>query len=279
MGLEPKEPPLRFDRGTTGHKALEIATLAKMNGADLEEAISAATGAIMARNIEFMKNHFNENRDTIKRIEMFTELISVVKAYLTYYWINDDIRPIYVEKMFKVPVSVTVNYGMRADLVGQYTKYPFKGDYVIQDWKFRYNFINPDDLELNGQLHKYVFAVNDPEMRVTKGVFDQIRYRKLKDPDPTQIFRRESLQTKPNTRAAIMDTHIAVANEIAERKILPVKRQSEIAIRNLSEFACKDCLFKTICKIQLRGDDPSREISNNFKPSEYGYVEEESLAF
>ncbi len=279
LGLEPKEPPLRFDRGTTGHKALEIATKAKIQGASLQECVELAEDSIMRRAIQFMQGHFAENWEASKRTQMFTELRSVVGQYLTYYWNNDDVRPILVEEVFKVPISSTVNYGLRADVVGQYTKFPFKGDYVISDWKFRYNFINPDLLELNGQINKYVFGVNIPEGKITKGIFDQIRYRKLKDPDPLQIFQRLPVPTKPKVRQAIMETHLSIAEDIAARKALPVREQSLKARRNLSEYACKDCLFRGPCTIELRGEDPSTEIGNNFKPSEYGYVEEESLAF
>lgn len=279
LGLEPKEPPIRFDRGTTGHRALELATKAKIAGADLREATDIATGAIMHRSLQFLQGHFAENYQAAKRTEMFTELVNVVSLYLEHYWDNDEIRPILVEETFKVPVSSTVTYGLRADVVGEYTKFPYKGDYVISDWKFRYNFINPDLLPLNGQLHKYVFGVSTTGMKITKGIFDQVRYRKLKDPDPLQIFKREILVTKPKVRENIIETHISVAEDIAKRKVLPVHVQSQMARRNLSEFACKDCLFRGPCLTELRGDDPSSEISNNYKPSEYGYVEEESLAF
>lgn len=278
LGLEPKEPPLRFDRGTTGHKALEVATKAKINGASLQECIEIAEDQISIRAIQFMQGHFAENWEATKRTEMFTQLREVVGKYLTHYWV-DDIRPILVEEVFKVPISSTVNYGLRADIVGQFTKFPYKGDYVILDWKFRYNYVKPELLDLNGQLHKYAFGVRIPEGKITKGVFDQIRYRKLLEPEPYKIFNRQVLETKPKVRKNIMDTHLVVAEEIANRKALPVNVQSATATRNLSEFACKDCLFATICMIELREEDPSKEISTNFKPSEYGYVEEESLAF
>jgi len=279
LGLEPKVPPIRFDRGTTGHKAIELATLAKMNGASLQDCINIAASYIANRSLKFMQDPGGLDRyQQEKRTEMFTELLGCVTKYITYYW-HDVIRPILIEETFKVPINSRVNYGMRVDVFGQYIAGPYKGDYVVDDWKFRYNFISERLLSMNGQLHKYIFGLKAQGYIVTKGVFDQIRYRMLKDSDPEKMLKREPLKVKPVVREGMIETQVAVAEEIATVKVLPIVEQSKRAVRTLNEWACKDCIFFSLCETELRGQDPSMIISQEYKPSEYGYVEEESLAF
>ena len=275
MELEPKDTPTRLSRGNIGHKALEILYKAKLNGDTVNQALEKATNYLLNLSIDLLKLE-STSQYTVEQVAMIGDLIPLITKYVRYYWDNDPLEPIEVETVHKIPITSEVTYAMRLDLLAKYTQYPYKGDLIIVDWKFWYNFPTPDLLELNPQLAKYVWGISAEGNLVTKGMLDILRYRSLTDPDPSKIFDRKILRPRPAARKKIIEDHTKTALEIREIKLLPVVEASKVVKRNLNTMACKYCPYTKLCIIELKDGNPTLEINTNFKASEYGYNDDES---
>lgn len=271
LGIEPRIHSIPLDRGNTGHKALELYYKAKIAGADKQEAITQAVNYIFQYSIDQATEiKIANNLDFSKRMKMYNDLITLIQDYANRYW-NDNVRPIEIETVHKVALNDRLRLGLKIDLFGEYIKGPFKGDYTIIDWKFRYNFPQQKLLDILPQIPKYIWAIGKTGTVVTKGELDVIRYRSLVEPDEYGVFKRFPLHPKPRVRDKIIEDHITVAEEIYKVKQLPVAEYSKIATRTLSEYTCKDCPFIDICSLELRGEDPTLKISTDYKPSDYNY--------
>lgn len=269
LEIEPKILSLPLERGITGHKAKEFFYKARIEGKSKEECIQVAIDHIISRQVKLLSAGLGDDRQK-GYLTMYTKLMSLVKNHCEYYW-DENIIPLEVEQMHIVPLTSDINLGMRVDLFGQYTKYPNKGDYVVIDWKFRFNFPSRDIVELNGQLPKYIWALNEQGIIVTKGMLDILRYRSIIGEAPKDIYKRELIKVKSSVRDRIITDHIRVAERIVEKKKLPVAQYGKEAERTQNEIVCKYCPFKSICILELNGQDPTLEISTNYEPSTYGY--------
>ena len=51
--------------------------------------------------------------------------------------------------------------------------------------------------------------------------------------------------------------------------------QKFYAVRNIHKMNCNTCPFLQICKSELQGEPIRVALQANYKPSQYGYVDEE----
>jgi len=226
LGLEPKVLPTRLERGVVGHKALEIIYTVKDNGGTPQEALEQATHSILEASLTFLQSSYSAE-DKTHRNQMYIDLMALMQEYITKYWDEDNIETVALEQVYKVPISSTVTLGCRIDRLGIYKTYPYKGDFVVIDWKFRANFLTPQALKLNGQLPKYIWATARAlDIPVTKGFMDILRYRELKDSNGK--FGRPEFKTKPAVRDKIIALHSAIAEEIVEKKYNSPSRSTEL---------------------------------------------------
>jgi hypothetical protein len=264
--LEPKQLSKALQRGNIGHAALEAAFKVIMEGGTEGEAALAANSKL----IEFMQLAF-ETEDANMRI-VTTELLTLIPEYLS----SDEF------KEFISSVSILgVEYGVelvlpggtilpgRLDLLVKWTKGSWKGETVVVDNKFVYNFWSEDDFRMNSQIPSYVAAIREvmPDAVVKRGVINQIRWRH----NAQDKFKMTPLPVSRAEAAVIIENHELLAAQAIKQRNTPVEEIKRTTPRMLSKYTCDKCPFKDLCKADLLGRDIESIIKMDYRPNSYGY--------
>jgi hypothetical protein len=268
MELEPKEHILSkaLFRGIVGHRIWEAYYQALKDGFSVDEAKQIGLKAQEAE----IEKVVRENPEHYDMIQIAMELRTLFDTYTEVYRV-DDFKPLEVESVFKTTMRLGLEYGLRLDVLAEMTKGEFRGDIVVLDHKFLYNFKTPDEIDMDGQLPKYISTVKDNGIVVTKGRFNMIRYRSLKNNRPEDLFHREWIKPKKAEIEQIWKDQTIVSNEIEYMKQLPPAAASEAAVRNMSPYICRSCYFKKLCKLELNGQDITNAVVMDYQPNTYGY--------
>lgn len=262
MGIEPKPDLLSpaLYRGIIGHQALEVYYMAIRDGATVDEAKALAADVVRS---ELMRVCM-ESPEDFDRIALLNELRELIEAYAEHYR-NEKFKVIAVEKEYQTQISDDVLYGMKLDLLIQHTVGPYRGDYELVDHKFVYNFKSVAELELDGQAPKYVKTLKENGITIGKASFNQIRYRKMKSPKPSDIFMRTPARLFPYKTEAIWDEQRKWAKKIVEENHEP--------LRTLTTISCRGCYFSEICNADLMGQNTDNLLTTRYQPTTYGYTD------
>lgn len=268
MKIEPKEHVISkaLFRGIVGHRIWEVYYVAIKHGASVDEARRLAEVQIAVE----LDRVATTNPESYDMVQIILEVKGLLNLYTQVYQ-TDDFRVLEVETSYHTKISEDISYGLKLDLLIEMTKGEFRGDFVVLDHKFLYNFKTPRELDLDGQLPKYIKTVKDSGIVVTKGIFNQIRYRSLKNAKPEDLFKREWIKTKPTETARIWEDQLVVAEEIQEYKQLPLEEWDRKAVRNMSPYICRSCYFATVCKLQLNDQDITNALAMGYQANTYGY--------
>lgn len=268
LGIEPLPENLSpaLYRGIIGHEALEVYYRALMEGKSVEEARLAAL-EYLEKVILSVVTHTPEDTS---RVILLSELSLLIDAYSRYYGV-EPFEVIAVEKVYQAPIGDDLFYGMKLDVLIKYTSGDYRGDFCIMDHKFVYNFKDAPELEMDGQMPKYQKTLRANGIVVGKAIFNQIRYRKINDPVPTQIFRRTPARLNPVKTATIWDEQ----KEIAQ-KIVDDEKNQKRPLRTLSLLVCRNCHFYELCNADMMGQKTEQMIAANYQQSTYGYTTLES---
>jgi hypothetical protein len=244
--LEPIIYPLHIRRGIAGHKVLETYYLARQQGLDHASAVQEA----MATLIGIIGQADPEDID---EQHMLGHLSWLLIEYFKFYE-DDKFKVISVETAYSAPFNgiYQISFGMILDVVVEMTTGAFRGYYNIMDHKFVNNFLSPDDLRLNAQQPKYHKVAQLNGMPVKDAIFNQIRYRKMKYPSGTDLFRRSPLLSNSTAIGTVWKEAQQTAVDIYEEETggrLPNRR------RRQSYSNCKYCFFKDLCMAELNGQD------------------------
>lgn len=261
--LEPRPQQLSFAlyRGLIGHLALEAYYLEMKAGLPVETCRKTALNVI-DREISWVVANWPEDFD---RVQLLIKLKALIEAYSEFYR-QEPFHIVAVEKVYTAPVDQIhdIRYGMKLDLLVEYIKGPFKGDLVIVDHKFVYNFKSQAELEMDGQIPKYIKTVRYNDLYVSKGIFNQLRHRNMKNPKPEDIFNRTSPIKPTETESlTIWEEQTETAIEIATKNIPPR--------RTLSPIVCRGCYFQPLCRAELVGQNVTNMIEISYQNSTYGY--------
>lgn len=270
MDIEPRFNNLgpAIARGLVGHAALDSFYTAKQQGYSHDDCVEAAWATISDK-LSWIVTEWPEDLDLIK-------VIAKTKDLLSYYFTvfkDDDFKIHAVEKFYTAPITESDAYGMRLDLLIEMMSGPYRGDFLVVDNKFVYNFKTSKQLAMDGQLPKYVKTLQKNGIIVTKGMFNQIRYRELKNPSFSDMFQRTIVKASKTKTDNIWKEQRKCTTEISKIKSLPLIEQSELATRNLSPFTCKYCHFQELCNSELEEQDISTALVANFQPNTYGYTD------
>lgn len=275
MGIEPKFENLgqALQRGLVGHDALASYYLTLKHGDSVEEAKEACFDVIKTEVMRIMM-------ETPEEMEMISQMVALqhlLDGYIEYYRV-ETFKVIEVEKFFKTDITPSIEYGMRLDTLVEMTMGPYRGELVLVDHKFLYNFKTQAQLEMDGQLPKYMRTLRDNGYKVTRGMFNQIRYRHMKDMSPDKIFKRE--WSKPTTiqTDTIWNEQRKKAIKLEAKKSLPIAEWDEDATRNLSQMICKWCYFQPVCFTQMSGGSIDAKIAVDYQRNTYGYTKTTDLA-
>lgn len=264
LGIEPLPGNLSpaLYRGIIGHEALEVYYTWLMNGQTVESARLAALEHLEAVTLKVVQ----ETPEAADRVILLAELSQLIDAYSRFYGV-EPFEVIAVEQVYQAPIGEDLYYGMKLDVLIKYTSGEFRGDYAIFDHKFVYNFKDAPELEMDGQMPKYQKTLRENGIIVSKAVFNQIRYRKINDPHPNQIFRRTPARLNPTKTAAIWDEQ----KEIAQ-KIVDDEATQKRPLRTLSLLVCRNCHFYELCNADMMGQNTELMVSTNYQKSTYGYT-------
>lgn len=220
-------------RGVVGHAALAEYYTRKMELYSEELCRQAAYEVIYD---QITKNPLRAN--------LLMDLRQLIESYFEYYHVRDQFNVLSVETVYTTPVTPTEYFGAILDLVIEFTGGPNKGELAVVDHKFVYNFLNPDVLELDPQLPKYIHVARANGFPVSKGIYNQLRHRQMKDPDFSNLFRREPDKSSPNFRHAVWEEQ--------DKSIAKIVAGGETTA-TLTHMVCKGCDFRRLCKAELEG--------------------------
>jgi hypothetical protein len=256
--LEKKGTSDALYRGTTGHSVLRRYYNALSNGALLQDAIDAG--------MDVLAEEMSKGDPAYGPL---TYLYRLMPMYFDYY--KDDyerFEVVAIEEEYRLQVTDELIYPFKPDFI---VKDRRTGDLEVWDHKFVYNFFTVDEINLLGQLPKYIGALRALGIYITRGRYNEVRYRPLKEPTFTDLFRRE--QVKPST-ARIQRTfleQLRQAEKIADVKAQGLDQWSELAPRVLSKSMCGFCSFKMICTAEMNGSDTTLMQQVEYRPNTYGY--------
>lgn len=264
--LERKGTSDALYRGTTGHSILRRYYNALRDGASRDDAISAGMSVLAD---EFGKNSGSANVEVIK------DLQRLMPQYFEYYKADyEQYEVMAIEEENRLTLSDDLIYPYKPDMMVRDRK---TGDVEIWDHKFVYNFYTLDEIGLLGQLPKYIGAARAQGIYVTRGRYNMVRYRPLKQPLYEDIYRREVVKASgPRIQRTFLE-QIKQAEKIAELKSQGLEQWAEDAIRVLSKGVCGYCSFKMLCTAELNGSDTTLMQQVEFQPNTYGYHAESEV--
>lgn len=265
-GVAPKKLPTPLYRGIVGHSALEAYYLLMKEGTPVDECRKAAM-AVIDKEIAHVAETSPEG---FERVQLLVNIRNLIRDYAEVYRV-EPFKVLEVEKKFFTSVDLErdIHYGLQLDTLVEMTSGEFRGDLVVMDHKFVYNFKTALDIQMDAQLPKYIKTLRDNGYFVTKGWFNQVRTRPMKAPKPEDLYRRTWLKAKNAETAQIWKEQVKVARELQDLKTDP----SYEPVRTLSYVTCRNCMFQQPCYSALDGSDVTAMLESNFEPSKYGYTD------
>lgn len=251
--------------GILGHEAFEAYYLEMLEGSPVETSLKAARAVLEAKISWIQENEPEEFQQLIK----IAHLIELFEAYAEFYR-QEPFRVLAVEKVYQTNIAPGIEYGLKLDLLVEWLKGIDAGELVIIDHKFVYNFKSRAELEMDCQLPKYTKTLRDNGLHVSHSIFNQVRYRELKAPGPTDVFLRMRMDSSPRKIKNIWAEQRETAEKIKERR---EGTSDENPVRTLHILACRYCLFQGLCETELDGRDSTSMQITDFKDSTYGYVD------
>lgn len=246
-------------RGVVGHDALAEFYTRKQAG---ESQASCLVGAMSV--VDSAYDSFPD-----MSVE-FGQLKKVITRYAGHYW-EENWIPVEIERQHEVFLDnkTSLSYGMRLDLLAE-----SKGSLVLIDHKFVYNFFTDKELAMSAQLQKYLYTLNKNGIPVKTVVVNQIRYRELKNPDPSMIFKRSYIYSSELERTNVMMEHKRTALKIQALKVMDKNDHFAETEMSLDKNTCGSCTFQPLCKDYLQGNSSTETKKILYKNNDYLYDKE-----
>lgn len=262
--LAPKVTATPLARGTLGHEAFEFYIRARLDGMTHEQAYKEGQKAFLAAMAHM-------NVDTVLQTKFLWE------RYMDFHNGWPEWKLLGTEERYDVKLTDTLNLTMRYDL---YVEDVRSGKRLIGDFKFAYDFWSAEDHDLNGQMPKYIAAMQHNGLQVDGGFLEEIRTRPLgadKTKDSKNLWRRTPYYPSIARRKSVLRQHIAAALSIERYRGLPETEREAETIPVLNKHgACKFCNFKDLCNSELEGKtDLTLDIATSYVQNTYGYNNQE----
>lgn len=210
------------------------------------------------------------------------EVIATVQGLLSRYWQDDTLatgtKILEVEKDYFLPINKQYWYGMRLDLLVEATQGRYKGQVLLIDHKFTYDFYSPDDLLLNPQMPKYVGTVRYNGYPVAEAYINQFRTRfashlipKKTDAD---LFKRMPVGLGTMNTARVgnaIKTQMIASERILARYDMPIELWFEQALPTQNKMICRSCPFKNPCQMIEANVPPLQALGGEYKAKSSGF--------
>lgn len=257
--LKPDRHNISLTRGIVGHEALEAFYKAKASGQPkdrCEKDLDAALSRAIIKYPEYARE--------------LAELRTVLFRYSDHYW-DEPWKILEVESLHETPLleNSTVEYGLRLDLLVEVTAGIKKGQILVVDHKFVYNFFSDKEKQMNGQLAKYMRTLRHNGIPVRNGVLNQIRYRKLKEPKPDSIFRRDPIVSTDAELDRFWEEFKRPVKRLLELTELDQETHKRNSEMHIDKQTCGECAFQPLCKLWLLGQDETSTKRLLYKHNDY----------
>lgn len=265
LNLEPIKQKEVLSRGIIGHEALAIYYRAIKLGQDHDVAVRNAR--------DYLASFFST---TEYSTDLLYDLDRILVGYFNHVKFElsdlDNWDILMVEEQLDIPISEDFHVPMTLDLL---VRDKTTGDIILIDHKFFYDFPTQDDLALNAQLPKYVAILRYNGYNVTKAMINCIRYRKLKNPDSSDLFRRDVIKPSDAKLRNALSQHIMASQEILEYREMTEEGQKAKSLPVLNKMMCKGCQYANLCITEYDGGDVNFLMQVDYKSNErYGYNDE-----
>lgn len=255
LGLRSKTKGRALGFGVLGHSVWETFYRAQLEGETWDSAYDIAS--------QHLFREIARDKYTNEAVEM----VSGRFAAYTEFWRREPFTVLGVEDTYMVEIDADNTFAFTVDLLVEYFAGPFKGEVVPIDYKWTYNFWGDMELKMHPQFPKYIWGLRHLGYPTRRAMLDQIRYRE----DAVEWFKRTPWDPTEIMQDNIMEIHREVANSIAPLIRQPVKEYAKLAKQTLDRRECNFCDFNDLCYQELNGKDPSKTMTANFIPTDYGY--------
>lgn len=249
--------------GVAGHEAFQAYYTARKEGKPHEvgraQAIDRLRALLRSRPDEF-------GLDNLLLVRHLQE------KYYDYYGPDDDWIILEVETMFKMGITEDFGMPMRLDLLVQSRS---TGKILIVDTKHTYDFWPSWKINMSPQFPKYFAVLKRNKIAVDGVVVNQVRYRKLTNPTPEDMFKRVPVPMSEIKIANNLQTHVTLSRQISAFKNLTPEQQERLAVPLLNDKVCQYCSFRALCETELEGGDTNILIGEQYIRKDYGYEQYE----
>lgn len=260
LNLAPKTKTLPLRSGILGHSVLEKYYMAKRAELTHEECIQEGMGVLAAYMLH-------------PDVEVYSIVLQRFLEYAEYYK-HEPFRVLDVEGTYTTPLENGIEYALTLDLLVEYTQGEWKGKQVLIDHKWTSDYWSANAVDMLPQIPKYLHTLRSLGSTADFGIINQVRYRKMKEGHPPEMFfRRSPVTPTPKRIENIMRIQEQVTNVIRLRKLFPDLWKSE-ATPTIYRQQCDNCFFTIPCQIELDGRDPGPTFDAHFEQNTYGYDED-----
>jgi hypothetical protein len=261
--LQRKSQSESLTRGILGHQFMDAFFQRFKETGSFDVALNAIDGIISS---------YVTAATPVETAKMLIDLHKRIVGFLTLHRSRIETwKIVHIESTFRVPmdhIMEGLTFAFQPDLIIE-----VNGQWEVVDWKYPYNFYNPQSMSLLPQLPKYISGLRQLGHIVRTGHYAEIRYRSMKDPSPGQLYKITPYKPSPaNLRRTWHEYSIAVA-EIAKYKTFTLPEWEGGVLRVGNNLVCRSCSFKDLCVAEKEGSDGLAIRRNMFEPSTYGYVE------
>lgn len=204
----------------------------------------------------------------------------LISRYIHQDSLAGNVRILEVETDFYLPINKDYWYAMRLDLLVEALAGSRRGQVLLVDHKFTYDFYSEDDLKLNPQMPKYAIAVRNAGYPVRDAYINQIRTRFASHLVPNKsdedLFRRASVNLTPERVKSALKHQMRMSERIIELRKMPLELQIEDSVPVLNKMICRNCPFKNACQMVEDGMSVQRALGPEYKKRTYGYSKEET---
>jgi len=242
-------------RGICVHAGLSAYYTALKNNKDFGDACS--DGFTEAENA-------GKEMETYEKSKMDAEVELLLAEYFDYWCdVDSQIEVLATEYKVRVPVG---NGNVITVVVDLIKREPNVG-IVAVDHKTTYDFFNPEAVDLNPQLVKYMAALRMERIPVARLEYNEIRYRDTKEnlADPGKRFLRTPFKPTNTRIKTTMKEHFIAADRIIELRDMGLDDWENSITRVANKMVCQSCSFKDICINDLNGWGRDNLLLHDYK--------------
>lgn len=200
---------------------------------------------------------------TPDNVTLIKELADLFTAFLEVNPL-EGFEILAVEKDFVIDFTDDVSMGFVVDFIARDPS----GKIVVGDHKFVYDFMLDDNIDMLPQLPKYMAALRASDLPVDYAMYVMFRYRNKKNAVPSDKVRVREFTVTDTRITRTITEQIETAEEILERKRLPLEVQNHKAKRVANNMVCRSCSFKSLCIAELHGHNAQLIADSEYKKRE-----------